>query len=685
METQAVQKNILGTEKIGKLLAKFAIPGIIAMIVNSLYNIVDQVFIGQGVGYLGNGATNVIFPMTMLAMSFAMLLGDGSASYLSLMLGKRKEKEAARGAAAGIVGIIGIGILLMILYLLFLPGLCRIFGATDAILPYALDYGRIIIIGLPFCAICAGVSSIIRADGDPRFNMIGLLTGCTLNLIFDPLFIFVFHWGVKGAAFATIIGQIANAFLNIYYITKKMKSVELNREIYSESVKTIPEIAKLGVSSFISQMAIVVLIAVQNNVLVSYGALSKYGAEIPMTALGVTMKVFNILLAIIMGLSGGSQPILGYNYGSRQYDRVKKTYRQVVIIATIVLCAAFILFQTMPMTIISIFGASDALYNEFSVKCLKIFLMMLPICALQMTGGVFFQALGYPLQSSALSLSKQIIFQIPAMLILCKFLGVEGALWSGAVSDLLAFILTAVLLIKYWKKMFADQPTVEEIKEKDADMEILPKVHAHSMKPLIITISRSYGAGGRAVGRALAERLDIPYYDTEVLMEAAKKSGIDKQFLEFSDEKMAADLMMYSGMVASRGIALQELESLRQVAEQAQSEVIESIAREGSCVFVGRRADQILKTNHNLLRIFITMSIEDRVKLVAERDGLSERESAKKIQRIDKERADYYNAVSDTGWGTPENYDICLDLGSIGTENAVKLLMQMVNIRKMDK
>jgi putative MATE family efflux protein len=681
METQAVQKNILGTEKIGKLLAKFAIPGIVSMVVNSLYNIVDQIFIGQGVGYLGNGATNVIFPMTIMSMAFALLLGDGAASYLSLMLGKRKEKEAAKGAAAGIVCIVGIGILLAAIYLIFMEPLCRLFGATESILPYALDYGRIIAIGLPFGSICCGFASIIRADGDPKFNMIGLLTGCVLNVIFDPVFIFLFHWGVKGAALATIMGQIANACLNLYYINRKMKSVTLNREVFQSCLGTMPEIAKLGVSSFISQLAVVFVIAVQNNVLVKYGAMSKYGADIPMTALGVTMKVFNILLSVIMGLSGGSQPILGYNYGSRQYDRVKKTFRYVVTISTVVLCIAFLIFQTMPMTIISIFGSDSDVYNEFAIKCLKIFLLMLPIGALQMTSGVFFQALGYPVQSSIVSLAKQIVFQIPAMLILSSIMGVEGALWAGPVGDSLSFLCTLILLLVYWKKIFAEQPTVQEIKEKDADMEVLPKIRTNEDKPLIITISRSYGAGGRAVGKTLASRLGISYYDTEVLTEAAHKSGIDKEYLEFADEKTASHLMMYSA-VASAGIQSQELETLRKVAEQAQHEVIESIASQGSCVIVGRRADQILKNDHNLLRVFITMPLEERIQLVSGRDGLSQKEARRKIQRVDKERADYYNSVSDTGWGTPENYDICMDLGNIGTENAVNILLQMVQMRQ---
>lgn len=448
------QENILGTEKIGKLLAKFAIPGIISMVVNSLYNIVDQIFIGQGVGYLGNGATSVLFPMVTFAMAFALLFGDGSAAFYSLKLGENKKDEAAKSSLAGITGFISVGIIMAILYLIFLKPLLRIFGASDAILPYAIDYGRIITYGLPFCAVCAGGASLIRADGSPRFNMIGLFTGTIINLICDPLFIFVFHWGVKGAAFATILGQAANAILNLYYFKYRMKNVKLELNLWKSSLSFIPKVSKLGVSSFISQMAMVVAIAVRNNVLIRYGAMSKYGPDIPLTTLGITMKTFSIIMSIVIGLSAGAQPIFGYNYGSGRYDRVKKTFKLVAIISTIICTCAFLIAQLKPMAIISIFGSESDLYNEFAVKCMRIFLMLIPTAGIQIMSGIFFQALGYPAQASVLSLSKQIIFQIPVTLLLPVFMGIDGVLWTGPVSDLLALIMTIIMILAYWKKIF---------------------------------------------------------------------------------------------------------------------------------------------------------------------------------------------------------------------------------------
>lgn len=449
------KENILGTESIGKLLAKFAIPGIVSMVVNSFYNIVDQIFIGRGVGFLGNGATTVIFPMTTFAMAFALLFGDGAAAFLSLRLGEKQPEKAAKGCMAGIIGFCASSILLTILYLIFMEPLCRVFGASDAILPYSLDYGRIITFGLPFCGLCAGGSSIIRADGSPKFNMIGLFLGTIINLTLDPLFIFVFGWGVKGAALATILGQAANAILNIYYFIRKMKCVHLDWKQSKEALPFISQVSKLGISSFITQMSLVIAIALRNNVLVHYGAQSKYGPDIPITALGITMKCFSIIMSIVIGLSAGAQPIFGYNYGSGKYDRVKATFRLVAIISTIIGTVAFLFAQLKPMWIISIFGSEDDLYNEFSIMCMRIFLMLIPTIGIQIMSGIFFQSLGYPVQSSILSLSKQVIYQLPLTLILPAIMGVEGILWTGPASDLLSLITTAIILLLYWRKIFS--------------------------------------------------------------------------------------------------------------------------------------------------------------------------------------------------------------------------------------
>jgi putative MATE family efflux protein len=446
--------NILGTEKISRLLLKFGVPGAVAMVVNSIYNIVDQIFIGQGVGYLGNAATNVIYPLSAFALAVAALMGDGAAAYMSLKLGQKNEKEAAKGAAFGLIGSVTASIVIAILYLIFMKPLCMLMGGTDANLPYCLTYGRIIAIGVPFVSVCGAFASIIRADGKPKLGMIGLLTGCILNIVLDPIFIFVCGWGVAGAAAATVIGEVANALLFIVYVLRGMNFVKIDRSVVKECFRSGKNVCALGISSFVFQVAIVIAIVIQNKTVVRYGKLSEYGEDIPLAAMGVTMKVFSIVTAFVNGLSAGAQPIYGFNYGAGKYDRVKQTYRAVFLGSTVMLLAAFAVFQIFPMSIVSIFGSSDPLYNEFAVKCLRIFLFGLPIAGLQAISGTFFQAMGYPVQSSLISLSRQIIFMIPLLFLLTALFGINGCLYMGPIADLLSLIFTGILLKIYWKKIF---------------------------------------------------------------------------------------------------------------------------------------------------------------------------------------------------------------------------------------
>lgn len=466
-QTITPAENPLGTEKISVLLRKFSVPGIICMVVNALYNIVDQVFIGRGVGYLGNGATNVIMPMTVIALALALMTGDGAAAYLSLKLGAKEPDKAARGVANAAVILITGGLIICTTYILCLADLCKLFGATSETLPYALEYGSIIALGIPFSCLSAGLSGIVRADGSPKYSMAGLLTGSIINLICDPLFIFVFNWGIAGAAWATILGQAVNAIMCLIYLTR-IKTVTLKKEYFVPKAAVIGKIFAMGISSLITQMSIVLVIAVSNNLLVKYGEMSIYGAEIPMTTMGITMKVNQIIMAVILGLSTGAQPIFGYNYGAKKYDRVKKALKTTLIIAECVLITAFIIFQTAPMAIVSIFGSESELYNEFAVMCLRRFLMLCCINGFQIVSGIFFQAIGKPVYSAALSLSRQVVFLIPAMIIYPVFMGVEGILWAGPTADLMAFLLATALLVKNYRRLG------NEDKEEEQDPDSVP-------------------------------------------------------------------------------------------------------------------------------------------------------------------------------------------------------------------
>ena len=445
--------EILGREKIGRLLFKFAMPMTVSLVLSAVYNMVDQIFIGQGVGYIGNSATNVIFPMMQLTLAFGFMFGDGAASYMNLCMGEGNYDAAKNSLAAGITASIISGIALSIILPLFMRPLCRVFGATESIMPYALDYGYIICLATFIGLFDAVTMNLIRADGSPGFAMLGLVVGCVTNLIGDPVAIFYLGMGVKGAAWATVLGQAVNAVMNIYYFKRCTKSVKLDKAAFKNSFKFIGKISRLGFSSFIGQIGFVIVLFTQNNLLVNYGAMSKYGAEIPMAALGVTMKFFTVLFVAVIGVSAGAQPIFSYNYGAKNYDRVLKTLRLVLIAAFIILSFATLWFQLAPDSIINLFGSGNELYNEFSRKCLRIFLSLIIFDACELAGSIFFQAIGKPLQATALIMTRQIILQVPLMYIFSRLYGVEGLLYAGPVDSFTVGTMAMILLWLEIKKM----------------------------------------------------------------------------------------------------------------------------------------------------------------------------------------------------------------------------------------
>lgn len=444
--TTPEKQSAFATEPIGKLIVRFAIPSVIALLVNSLYNIVDQIFIGWGVGYLGNGATNIVFPITIIALALSMMIGNGGASYLSLKLGEGKAADSQKGVGNAAALIVLVSIVLTAAFLLFINPILTLFGATDILRPYALDYGCIIGIGLPFMMISAAINSMIRADGSPKCAMFSMVIGAILNVILDPVFIFVFHMGVQGAAIATVIGQVASFVVSVVYLPR-FKTLHLTASAFRLKARTCTSLATFGLSSFITQFAITIVMALTNNLLAAYGASSPYGAEIPLTATGIVMKVNQIMIAILLGIATGAQPIIGFNYGARNFKRVHQALKISLIASEIVSILAFFIFQFAPMSVVSLFGSEEGLYNEFAVMAFRIFLLLCPLTGFQTIAAVYLQAIGKPVKSALLSLARQIIFFVPAALILPTFVGVTGVLWTGPVADGLAFLLSLVFLL----------------------------------------------------------------------------------------------------------------------------------------------------------------------------------------------------------------------------------------------
>lgn len=446
------KNNPLASASIGSLMLKYAIPSVIALVVNALYNIVDQIFIGWGVGTLGNSATNVIFPLNMVVTALSLLLGDGGAAYLSLSLGQGNKKKAQKGANTTLCWLIIVGIILLVVCSLGLRSLVGILGATPDNLSYAMEYGRIIAIGFPFVVIGSGLCSVIRSDGCPQLTMIGMIVGCVANVILDALFVLGFGWGMAGAAWATIIGQILNFMICIWYLPR-FKTVKISLKELRPDFGMLKKIAGLGVSSFISQFAVAVVMAVINYYLVHYGAMTEYGSDIPLAAFGIVMKFNTILVAIVTGIGTGAQPIVGYNYGRADYKRVKATFGLATKAATIVAVICFIAFQVFPQQLTAMFGDQGAMYTRFSVLSFRIFTLLCFFNGFQIVSAIFFQSIGKPLSSGIISFSRQIIILIPAVVILCKIMGLKGVLWAGPTADGLAFILALIFIIVEMKQL----------------------------------------------------------------------------------------------------------------------------------------------------------------------------------------------------------------------------------------
>lgn len=464
------EKNLLGREKIPKLVKKFAIPCVISMLVAALYNIVDQIFIGwSAAGAAGNAATNIVYPFTVVALGLALLVGDGAATYFSLKLGAKEESAAKKSIGNGFTMLCLISIALLILGLAFKEQILSLFGADPAEVEcynFANGYYQIICLGLPFYIIGQGLNASIRVDGSPKYAMVATIAGAITNIILDPIFIFVFNQGVTGAAIATVIGQVVTFMLTLIYIFHPEKSAAdikgfpgtkhfaLSISALRPELNTLKKIIPLGLASLITQLAIVIIISVANNLIGEYGhqTLSSTGVEFgvvtPLAVVGICMKVFGIVISIVIGIALGGQPIISYNMGAKNYQRVKDTAKLVLLINLIIGVIAFAIFQLFPEAIISIFGQNaDPAYLEYANLCIRIFLGGIILTCFVKTASIVLQAMGKSFQSTLLALARDVIFFVPAIIVIASTSSsVVTMLWSAVVADVLASILAIILL-----------------------------------------------------------------------------------------------------------------------------------------------------------------------------------------------------------------------------------------------
>ena len=434
MEDIEKNQNPLATEKEGRLIAKFAIPAIISMLVSSLYNIVDQIFIGQGVGMLGNAATNIAFPISIICTATALLLGIGSASNYNLESGAGRKEDACRVIGTGLSMLVICGTIIAVCVLLFLNPLLQLFGVTENVLPYARDYAGITAWGIPFLILTTGGNHMIRADRSPTYSMVCMLTGAVINTILDPTFIFVFHWGIKGAAWATVIGQIISGAMVIVYFLR-FRKMDLKKEMLRPRMKRFKMIASLGMASCINQIAMAVVQITMNNTLRHYGAVSAYGADIPLACVGVISKVNMVFMAIAIGISQGCQPIWGFNYGAGLYHRVRKTYTTAFQYAFLVGVVFLQGFKFLPEQIFGIIGTGSKEYFQFASRYFRIFMFMTFLNGIQPMSSGFFTSIGKAKLGIVVSLTRQVFFLLPLILIFPAFMGIDGVMYAGPIAD----------------------------------------------------------------------------------------------------------------------------------------------------------------------------------------------------------------------------------------------------------
>ncbi len=659
-----VKENVrvadLGKDKINRLMLKFSIPCILSLLISSLYNIVDQIFIGNSeLSTLGNAATSVVFPVCIIAQAFAWCFGDGCASYLNICQGRKDEKNAhlAVGGSIAISFLCGL-LMVAVIYPLKQP-ILTLFGASENTMAYAIEYLDIVLAMIPVFILCNMMNSVIRADGNPMWAMVVMLSGAIVNIILDPVFIFGCKMGMTGAALATAIGQAITFVMTVVYFFQA-KSFRLRKESFIPNPKVMKDVVQMGVSTFITQVAIVIVAILCNIQLSKYGMLSKYGADIPIAIIGIESKVFTVVINLVVGIALGCQPIVSFNVGAKKYGRVKELYRKIMICSIAIGLAFTLLFQLAPGFVVGLFGVPSNIPNpqdywEFGEKTLRIFLSLITISCLIKMNSIFFQAAGTASRAVITSLVRDVVCFVPMVLVLPMcFSSVETILYVAPISDFIAMIVTAFMSVSFVRSLQGGEPI------SGTETAVLQP----SKQGVIITIAREHGSAGKRIGEIVAKKLGIPFYYKDMMALAAQESGLHKEFIEEINNNSPA---IFQRLYLSTDVV--------QRAVLAQEKVIQKIAEMGSCVIVGRAADYVLKDCGQLLRVFVYAPEEFRINRIMECYGDSRSEAMKHIKRSDEARAFYYEKISGQVWGERRNYDLAVD-SSVGLEAAADVICQ---------
>ena len=648
---QEQNSQFLGKEKISKLMLKFSIPCVLSLLVSALYNIVDQIFIGNSeLSTLGNAATGVVFPVFIIAQAFAWCFGDGCAAYLNICQGKKDTQNAHKAIGTGMVFTLVCALALMAIFYPFKTQFLTLFGASENSIGYAVEYFDVILAFFPIYMLSNMMNGVIRADGSPTWAMVSMLAGAVANIILDPVFIFGTKWGMTGAALATVIGQTVSFLITLIYFFRT-KTFRLTVKSFLPNLNAFKGALQIGASSFITQMTIVIISVACNIQLAKYGAQSQYGVDIPIAIIGIESKVFTVVINLVVGIVLGCQPIISYNMGAKNYGRVKELYRKILLCTVVIGLASTALFEFAPDAIVSMFGAPTNIPNPedywvFGELTFRIFLSLVTFtCIIKMTS-IFFQAVGKPIRAVIASMIRDIVCFVPLIILYpAVFGGIEAILFASPSADLLAMIVATVLTVTFMRTLKAT-PT-----EETGEAVLKP-----SGKGVIVTIAREHGSSGKQIGKLVAERIGIPFYYKEMTALAAQESGLDKEFI--SDINANSPAVLHSLYLST--------EVVQQVVA-AQDKVIRKIADQGSCVIVGRAADYVLREYEDVVRIFIYAPEDYRIRRVMEVYGDSAEEAKKNIRHSDEARASYYKNISALAWGDRRNYELMID-SSIGVE-----------------
>ncbi|MCD8040910.1 MAG: MATE family efflux transporter [Clostridia bacterium] len=656
---EAQSNRFLGEAKISKLLLKFSIPCVLSLLISSLYNIVDQIFIGNSeLGTIGIAATSIVFPLTIIAQAFAWCYGDGNAAYLSICQGNKNTEKAHKSVGSMLILTLVTSVILLAIFFPLMDNILYLFGASENSIGMASEYFTIVLSFFPVFMLMNMMNAVVRADGSPSFSMASMLSGAVINIALDPVFIFACKWGIAGAAWATVIGQVVSFIISFVYFFRT-KTFKLTLKSFIPDFKLMGTCIKLGLSSFITQMSIVAISLVCNIMLSKYGAMSVYKQDIPIAVIGIETKVFTIVINLVVGVILGAQPILGYNYGAKRYDRVRQTYKLVLITTLIIGIVATILFEACPNAIMSIFGSGSGegidpeLYAEYGALTFRIFLCLVTFtCTIKMTS-IFFQSLGKPIQAIVSSLLRDIVCFIPLVCIIPAVAvnvtgddnaGITALLWAAPCADFIAMIVAVILTVLFFRSL----------KKKELAEGKMAAYEGAAIQPtqkgVIVTIARRHGSAGKQVGKLVAEKLGIPFYYKEMVALAAQESGLDKEFISDINSNSPAimrDLYLSTDVV--------------QQAVAAQDKIIRRIADEGSCVIVGRAADYVLRDYPDVVKVFVDAPADFKVNKVMEMYGDTREDAEKNIKRADSARAAYYKSISGKTWGDKGNYDICVN------------------------